>query len=463
MLSRANLPANLRHLDAAALAALGLLSLALLAGGASRLHELRLALVELSAMPLILIAASALMKRDHLGPHKFAVSLVGLIVLLPLTQLIPLPPTTWTALPGRDQLELALQVTGLPSGWQPISLTPDKTWRSVLALLPPVAMFLGVIATKPESHPRLIYALLLMTLVAIFLGALQFASGSKAFHLWQTTAPGTVSGFFANRNHMATLCLISVPFAMVLGAGSLRRRSEPLGRFWLAALFIVIVAIALGVIRSRAGITLFGLVVGTSLLAAWIASGRHRPKLAILVLVGAATVGVVAVGAFAAGPILARFDPNAPPEGRFENWPIVAEAAQIYLPLGSGIGSFDAVYRSVEPLQLLDPSYFNQAHNDYLETWLEAGWFGLALIIAFLIWFGRRCWRAWQAGVSTQRDLQRAATIAIGAVLLHSLADYPLRTAAIATIFALCCGVLELAVRTDQELNPHRPRQRTRS
>jgi hypothetical protein len=49
------------------------------------------------------------------------------------------------------------------------------------------------------------------------------------------------------------------------------------------------------------------------------------------------------------------------PEPRFERWPRIAEAAQTYLPLGSGIGSFDAVYRSVEPLEELDSTFFNQA------------------------------------------------------------------------------------------------------
>lgn len=438
-----------------------LLAFSLLFGGASRAHELRLALVELVAVPLLVLGLLALLKRDDLATHKYALGLLAATAALPLLQLIPLPPAVWTNLPGRDQLVLALDVTDLPQGWLPLTFTPDRTWRSFLALLPPVAMFVAVLVSRPEFRPRLVQLLLAGIVAAILLGAAQLASGSDRLHPWATTDAGSVTGFFANRNHLATLCLVGIPFASVLGGATLRRgpgASRLL--FWLAILYIILAAVALGVIRSRAGVVLFPPVMGASLLAAWVAAGRGKPRPLLLGLLGGAAIAVAAVGAFAAGPILARFDPGGAPEGRFENWPVVAGAAEAHLPLGSGIGSFDAVYRSIEPLERLDPTYFNQAHNDYLETWLEAGWLGAGLVLAFMFWFGRRLWTAWRAGVSTQRDLQRAATVAVGAVLLHSAADYPLRTAAMATVFALCCGLMELAARTDAELSPGRPRRR---
>src|SRR5690606_11419873 len=104
-----------------------------------------------------------------------------------------------------------------------------------------------------------------------------------------------------------------------------------------------------------------------------------------------------------------------------------------------------AVFRSVEPLEQLDPTFFNHAHNEYLETWLEAGWPGAILIVAFLVWYGRRSWGAWRAGPSRERDLQRAASIGLLAMLAHSAVDYPLRTATLACLFALCAAVLEKA------------------
>ena len=436
-----------------------LLAFAFFLGGASRQHELRLALVELAALPLLVLSGFALMRRS--GPDSsafaFAFGILAAVVALPLIQLIPWPPAIWTSLPGRAQPALALELAGLQPGWTPLSLTPDRTWRSFLALLPPAAMFLGVLCLSVGVQRRLAYLLIGAAFVAIVLGAAQLASGGVRLYPWRTTDAGSVNGFFANRNHLATLCLISLPFAAALGAAAIRHRERGL-RLWLSVLFIGLVIVALGVIRSRAGIILVWPVLAASILAAWVASGRGRPKPALLALVGAATIGAVALAMFALAPVLHRFDRGGSPEGRFENWPVVAEAANTYLPVGSGLGSFDAVYRSVEPLNRLDATYFNQAHNEYLETWLETGWLGLAVLISFLVWYGRRSWTAWRARPSTPRDLQRAASIAIGAVLLHSIGDYPLRTETIAVIFALCCGLLELAGRSDAELSEGRGR-----
>src|SRR5690606_35212188 len=127
---------------------------------------------------------------------------------------------------------------------------------------------------------------------------------------------------------------------------------------WLAALFAGLVIVALAAIRSRAGITLFAPVIMVSLLAAWIAAGRGRPGPGLLGLVGSVGAALTVVAILALPPILARFDTQGAPELRFERFPLVAQTAETSLPLGSGMGSFDAVYRSVEPLDELDSTFF---------------------------------------------------------------------------------------------------------
>lgn len=435
--------------DAVAIAAAILLALSFVFGGASRDHALRLALVELAALPLLVLGAGRLIRTGLWREHRFALGLLAAVVAIPLIQLIPLPPAVWTGLPGRDQMVLALQLAGLEPGWSPLSLTPDQTWRSALALTPPAALFIAMLLLSQPQRGTLVQICIAAAIAGILLGAAQLASGGEALYPWATTGAGSVTGFFANRNHLASCLLITLPFAITLGAATLRRRDQRTPGLWFGALFAGLVVVALAAIRSRAGITLFAPVMMASLLAAWIAAGRGRPGPGLLVLIGVVGAALTAVAVLALPPILARFDTEGAPEGRFERWPLVAETAQTYLPLGSGIGSFDPVYRSVEPLEELDGSFFNQAHNEYLETWLEAGWLGAGLILAFLIWYARRCWCAWKAPPSRERDLQRAASIGIGVVLLHSIGDYPLRTAALAVVFALCCGLLELAGRPD--------------
>jgi len=436
--------------DAVAFASVVLLVFSFALGGASRDQALRLAVIELAALPLLVMAAGRLIKDDAWRKHRFLLGLLAALVAIPLIQLIPLPAAVWTGLPGRDQLVLALEITGLAPGWSPMTLTPDKTWASALALVPPAAMLLAFLSLTHLQRQRLVYLCIAAAIASILLGAAQLASGGDSLYPWSWTGAGSVTGFFANRNHLASLLLITLPFAITFGAATLRRRDQRTTALWIGGLFAGLVVVALAAIRSRAGITLFAPVMVFSLLAAWIAAGRGKPGPGLLVLVGGVGAALTAVAVLALPPILARFDTENQFEGRSDRWPLVAETAQTYLPLGSGIGSFDAVYRSVEPLEELDSTFFNQAHNEYLETWLETGWLGIGLILGFFVWYARRTWTAWKAPPSREGDLQRAASIGIGVLILHSAGDYPLRTVTLAVVFALCCGLLELARRTEQ-------------
>lgn len=435
--------------DGVAIAASVLLVFSVVFGGASQSHALRLALVELASLPLLVLASGRLIKTGTWRGHRLSLGILGAIVAIPIIQLIPLPPVIWTSLPGRDEMALALGLVGVAPNWAPLSVTPDRTWGSALALAPPAAFFLAVLGLTHIQQKRMVYICIGVAIASILLGAAQLASGSTSLYFWDVEA-GSIRGFFANRNHLASFLLIVLTFVIVFGAATLRRRDRRTTALWIGALIAGVVVVALAAIRSRAGITLFAPVVVVSLLAAWIAAGRGRPGPGLLVMIGSVGVALTAVAILALPPILARFDSGGPAELRFENWPLIAETAQNYLPLGSGMGSFDAVYRSVEPLEKLDATFFNQAHNDYLETWLEAGWLGIGVILAFLNWYARRCWTAWKAPASREGDLQRAASIGIGVLILHSAVDYPLRTVTLAVFFALCCGLLELSQRPGQ-------------
>src|SRR5690606_17001007 len=58
---------------------------------------------------------------------------------------------------------------------------------------------------------------------------------------------------------------------------------------------------------------------------------------------------------------------------RREALPTVWAMTKLYFPIGSGVGTFDPVYRIHEPDSLLSISYFNHAHNDLLEVVLDGG------------------------------------------------------------------------------------------
>ncbi len=116
------------------------------------------------------------------------------------------------------------------------------------------------------------------------------------------------------------------------------------------------------------------------------------------------------------------------------------EALRDYLPWGSGLGTFRSIYQLYEDPAEVTSTYVSHAHNDYVELALEAGLPGVLFLLLFLGWWGRASWRAWSG--ADANAYARAATIASAAILVHSLVDFPLRTATIAAVFAMCLALL---------------------
>jgi len=65
---------------------------------------------------------------------------------------------------------------------------------------------------------------------------------------------------------------------------------------------------------------------------------------------------------------------------------------------------------------------------------------GIALILLFGVWWFMAVRAVWIGGEGG--PFTRAASIASGAILVHSIVDFPLRTAAISACFAMCLALL---------------------
>ena len=127
-----------------------------------------------------------------------------------------------------------------------------------------------------------------------------------------------------------------------------------------------------------------------------------------------------------------------------------------FMPFGSGLGSFVNVYRLYESPDKVTNEYVVHAHNDYAELALELGVPGIVLMVLFLAtWLvaAKGAWRrdAWN-------PFAQAASIASAAVLVHSLVDFPLRTAAVSATFAMCMALMaERRVPARVDTNDLRP------
>lgn len=423
-------------------AVFGFLVLALLLGGASRAEVITPDIVALAALPVLGMAIWRL--RSSLAPEwRLPLLLLGGIALLPLLQLIPLPPSVWTALPGREPVVAGLKLAGAPIGWAPLSLSPQATWTSFLSLLAPAAMLLAALTISAEWRGRMILFVIAFGVVSVLLGAAQLAGGEgSALRFYAVTNTSTAVGFFSNRNHFAALLVCVVVFASAWASESALGKAPSSRRNLLFALAAVALAVAgIGLTGSRAGLVLL-IPAGLGALAlAWrsgVSRGRGWRGLAVL---GAGFVVAAVLVQLTFGAAIDRLQ-----AGFSEDIRIVAAsgtwtAIKAFMPFGSGFGSFVPVYKMFEGPEAVINTYINHAHDDWLEVLLEGGVLAALLLLAFLVWFARQAARVWSLG-GVEAAPARAASLCILLLLVHSLADYPLRSPAMSVLFALCCAMM---------------------
>ncbi len=405
-------------------AALALTLAAAMLGGAS--HDARplLMTVEFIALP---VAALALRRLD-LKRVGWVVAPIFLLIAIPTLQCVPLPAELWLKAPGQDARFAALTTAGVDLGWRPLSLDPRVTLAAVPALFPPIAMFLATLSLRQRDLWWITVCWIAVALAGLMLGLAQIAQPDGGWaYLYAETNTGSLVGWFANRNHEAAMLLALMPCAAVLAAarGGVTR--------WIAAGFLLLVFIAIGAVGSRAGLILAAPVVVLTGAVLLRLPGLVGRRWVLVAFGGIAIVSVAALALFALTPILSRFGPDSLPEFRYRAWPLIWREAAHHLPFGSGVGTFDRVYRAIEPLSFVGPKFFNHAHNDYLEVWLEDGWLGAVALAAVTAWFVVAAIRAWSSAGSS---LARAASIGVLTLMAMSAVDYPLRTEAVATLFA---------------------------
>lgn len=414
-----------------------LLSLLWLAGGASREDALGQVVVRGGAW--LAIAITALVgSRPAVGPVRPVLILLLATILLPMFQLIPLPPSWWQALPSRAVLLIPGE-SSLP--WRPWTMTPGATYNALASLVVPAAMLLLLVQLDEKARRWLPAILLVIVTSAVVLGLFQF-SGARINNPLINETPGLVSAIFANRNHFALLtamgCLLAPVWAFQNSESLKWRGPVAIGLILLFMLMIL----ATG---SRSGILLgvLALVIGIVLVGGRLKRRLKRaPKWvfpALLAALLAAFVGLIllSVAADRAVSIQRLILHNADEDLRQRAMPTILAMIELYLPLGSGFGGFDQVFRIHEPLALLKPTYFNQAHNDFLGIVLDGGLPALALLLAAFGWWLMATARAWRDGPGEPAMLARLGSAILLLVFVGSAIDYPARTPTMMAIIVI--------------------------
>lgn len=406
-------------------------------------------LLALEILGIGFIAAAALLVRFE--PSEFPVSVFALLaagLVVVLVQLLPLPPAIWESLPGRAAIAHGFQSLGMTPPYLPISETPYQSVTTLFSAIPAIASFIFVLNVKPG--PRWIAAAVVAgTVLSVMLGALQVANGPGSWpYLYRISNTGAV-GFFANHNHLATLLLVSVPLGAGLVVLAKSSGSTTLGRYGLGAALLILIVGGIALNGSLAAFALAPPVIlaSASLLSTGNSWRRFMLPAAIVALVaGIAIIGMAPVeGHKGDAGALNSLD------SRVAIWSTTSKAIHDSFPVGTGLGSFEMVYRQIEDPSLVTPAYVNHAHNDYVELVLELGLAGAVLIAAFLGWWAITAARIWASRFGT--PAARAATIATAVVLAHSIVDFPLRTAAVSAIFGACIGLMAQHSRARAEVS----------
>lgn len=414
-------------------AAVALLAMTLLLGGAGADYPLTELAVE--GASLVFLAAMAWRKDVRLGGSLLAAA-ATLALAVPLLQLVPLPPGLWSSLPGRERMVELLRVVGEPLGWRPLTLDPEATWRSMLALMPALALFFAAANLRGGDRVRLALVVVGFGLLGSLLGALQVAGGPE-LAVVPSAHSGVGTGLFSNRNHQAAFLVVAI-----LLCGAVARIGGP-GRLAVSRPIAVaaILLMAAGVVAttSRAGVVLLCVAVPVAFLLLFAIRLRVRSGLAAAALLF--VVGLAALQTNAGEQMRERFA-GAAADGRLLYWQDIPHAISSYWPFGSGFGTFPTVFQAAERLDFVGDAFVNNAHNDFLELAVEGGLIAVLAILAGLAALTLavvrgRGWRDRRAAV-----LRAAAAVAILLLLVHSTVDYPLRMLALAGLFGLLCGLL---------------------
>jgi hypothetical protein len=402
-------------------------------GGSSQQRGWTDAIAQLMALPILLVACWRLGTLPPSRVRLVALIALAAIVILPWLQLLHLPEFLWRLAPARVSLAHDLGEIGvstIPHTW---SLAPAATLRSGLGLLPPAALFLGVLGVADATQRRLLILCVLLPIASLVLGFLQMgAAQDSLLNPYPQWAPA-MGGVFANPNHQGTAMLIGlgICLAFALGRG---RDSNP----WPAIIAAGILLPGLTLTNSRAAAIIGVLLVAGAPLAmsarAVVRSGLTRRMTVVLVL-GAV---LLALGYWTASKWM-KADEIHELRGIIRHTTMAL--ASVHLPWGSGVGSFVPVFQQAVPDALLMPAYINAAHNDYAQVWLEAGAAGL-LVGAIAAAAIAMALHALAQGRCGDRRLAWSAIFGIAVLLAHALVDYAMRTPALMSVAALLAGIL---------------------
>jgi O-antigen ligase len=278
--------------------------------------------------------------------------------------------------------------------------------------------------------------------VALFAIAQQFTGNGKIY--WHVSNQlGWVYGPYVHHAHYAGLMEMLVPIPLVLAMAGLFPKPARMLLAFAALLMASTIFLSQslgGIISFCAELFLLMLLLGRS--------GQSRRSLAAVGLLCVLLAGsLVALRPVGLAHRLARLrHPLSQADGG-SRVAIVRDAWQMGSKrpvLGWGLGTFPVVYPTFR--SFYSDFWVNEAHNDFVQLWVETGTIGFVLMCVFLVMLyrdglsNRENWRR-----DARASMAFAALIGCTGLLVHGLSDFNLQVPGNAALFFALAAIASTA------------------
>ncbi len=413
----------------------------------------------------VLFGAYALtcMDRETWKGRTFPLYIALALAALMLLQLIPLSPNVWTALPGRQIFADIADLAGIEQPWRPLTLSPSRTLNSLFSLTIPISAMMLYLNLDERHRKQAVAVIIILAGISALWAAFQLTGSARGpLYLYNITNNGAAVGLFANRNHQAIFLAATIVMLGWYGASHPVAAKLSALKFYssIAAIFVIVPLIF--ITGSRAGLILMAPALVTAAVLVYfgrymietqpsVKGNRPRKKrfasrqmilsssIALVVAMGGLSVYFARSLAF--DRLFGRGDVE---ELRSQLVPILTNMIGDYFPWGAGFGSFEHVYRIYEPQELLNPTYLNQAHNDWLQFPIEGGLPATLIAVVAAAWATIQILKLvknWHFSRYTKYSAIMAAMVML-IFLVGSIGDYPLRVPSLIALFAVIACVI---------------------
>ena len=402
---------------------------------------------------LVAIVMITVLRRPAIGGEWRGLdAALGLSILAAALQLVPISASVRAALsPAAADFDRRMSIAP-PSAPFTLSLVPSVWLWGIGTLVGAILVFWIARHVAQGREARFIARIVAwMGLASGLLVILEptLVSNGKIYGVWETIATNAhPAGPIVNRNHYAAWLLFALPLTLGCFAAHVRthwldrkRRVQILAdsrAIWLLAAS-ALMAVALFVTQSRSGILGFAAAVAFGLARGW-RRGSAVGRLAMLVFV--VVLGAAVYAWARPDKAMMRFDRALQDDtwgGRSQIWRESIALGRQFPLTGIGLGTYNMVmpaYQAATHTVLI-----NQAHNQYLQIFVEGGLLVAVPLAGAVIAFVLSAARRLREDHTAMVHLREAALAGMCGLAVQSFWETPLLTPAVLFLLAAAAGI----------------------